>query len=57
MLDARPDTIAAVYNKAIIASDYDFLDQRPKLVALRKTDLEFTKVDALKEIISKAIID
>ena len=53
MIAAQPDTLAGIRNKAMLSLGYDFLARRSELVALRTTDLEFTKDGALKGMIRK----
>ena len=57
MIDAQPDTLAGIRNKAMLSLGYDFLARRSELVALRTTDLEFTKDGALKGMIRKSKTD
>jgi integrase/recombinase XerD len=57
MIDAQLDTLAGVRNKALLSLDYDFLARRSELVALRTTDLEFTRDGALKGMIRKSKTD
>ena len=57
MIDAQPETIAGVRNKALLSLGYDFLARRSELVALRTTDVEFTKDGALKGMIRKSKTD
>ena len=57
MIDAQPDTLAGIRNKALLSVGYDFLARRSELVALRTTDLEFTKDGALKGMIRKSKTD
>ena len=57
MIDALPDTLAGIRNKALLSLGYDFLARRSELVALRTTDLEFTKDGALKGMIRKSKTD
>ena len=57
MIDAQPDTLAGIRNKALLSLGYDFLARRSELVALRTTDLEFTKEGALKGTIRKSKTD
>lgn len=57
MIDAQPDTLAGIRNKAMLSLGYDFLARRSELVALRTIDLEFTKDGALKGIIRKSKTD
>ena len=57
MIDAQPDTLAGIRNKAMLSLGYDFLTRRSELVALRTTDLEFTKDGALKGMIRKSKTD
>ncbi len=57
MIDAQPDTLAGIRNKALLSLGYDFLARRSELVALRATDLEFTKDGALKGMIKKSKTD
>ena len=54
MIDAQPHTLAGIRNKALLSLGYDFLARRSELVALRTTDLEFTKDGALKGMIRKS---
>ena len=54
MIDAQSDTLAGIRNKALLSLGYDFLARRSELVALRTTDLEFTKDGALKGMIRKS---
>ncbi|MDB2520116.1 tyrosine-type recombinase/integrase [Planktomarina temperata] len=57
MIDVQPDTLAGIRNKALLSLGYDFLARRSELVALRETDLEFTKDGALKGMIRKSKTD
>ena len=57
MIDAQSDTLAGVRNKALLSLGYDFLARRSELVALRTSDLEFTKDGALKGMIRKSKTD
>ena len=57
MINAQPDTLAGIRNKALLSVGYDFLARRSELVALRATDLEFTKDGALKGMIRKSKTD
>ena len=57
MIDAQPDTLAGIRNKAMLSLGYDFLARRSELVALRTTDLEFTRDGALKGMIRKSKTD
>ena len=57
MIDAQPNTLAGIRNKAMLSLGYDFLARRSELVALRATDLEFTKDGALKGMIRKSKTD
>ena len=57
MIDAQPDTLTGKRNKAMLSLGYDFLARRSELVALRTTDLEFTKDGALKGMIRKSKTD
>ena len=57
MIDAQPDTLAGIRNKALLSLGYDFLARRSELVTLRTTDLEFTKDGALKGKIRKSKTD
>ena len=57
MIDAQPDTLAGIHNKALLSLGYDFLARRSELVALRTTDLEFTQDGALKGMIRKSKTD
>ena len=57
MIAAQPDTLAGIRNKALLSLGYDFLARRSELVALRTTDLEFTKDGALKGMIRKSKTD
>jgi len=57
MIDAQPNTLAGIRNKALLSLGYDFLTRRSELVALRTTDLEFTQDGALKGMIRKSKTD
>ena len=57
MIDAQPATLAGIRNKAMLSMGYDFLARRSELVALRTSDLEFTKDGALKGMIRKSKTD
>ena len=57
MIDAQADTLAGIRNKALLSLGYDFLARRSELVALRTSDLEFTKDGALKGMIRKSKTD
>lgn len=57
MIAAQPDTLAGVRYKALLSLGYDFLARRSELVALRTTDLKFTKDGALKGMIRKSKTD
>ena len=57
MIEAQPDTLAEIRNKAMLSLGYDFLVRRPELVAVRTTDLEFTQDGALKGMIRKSKTD
>ena len=52
MIDVQPDTLAGIRNKAML-SLVTISARRSELVALRTTDLEFTKDGALKGMIRK----
>ena len=57
MIDAQPNTLAGIRNKAMLSLGYDFLARRSELVALRTTDLEFTQDGTLKGMIRKSKTD
>jgi len=57
IIDAQPDTLAGIRNKAMLSLGYDFLARRSELVALRTSDLEFTKDGALTGMIRKSKTD
>jgi integrase/recombinase XerD len=57
MIDAQPDTLAGIRNKAMLSLGYDFLARRSELVALRTTDLDFMRDGALKGMIRKSKTD
>ncbi|MDC0499760.1 tyrosine-type recombinase/integrase [Paracoccaceae bacterium] len=57
MIDAQPETLAGIRNKAMLSLSYDFLARRSEIVALRTSDLEFTKDGALKGMIRKSKTD
>ena len=57
MIEAQSDTLAGTRNKAMLSLGYDFLARRSELVALRTSDLEFTKDNALKGMIRKSKTD
>ena len=57
MIDVQPDTLAGIRNKTLLSIGYDFLARRSELVALRNSDVEFTKDGALKGKIRKSKTD
>ena len=57
MIDAQPETLAGIRNKALLSLGYDFLARRSELVALRTIDLEFTKDGAMKGMVRKSKTD
>ena len=57
MIEAQSDTRAGVRNKALLSLGCDLFARRSELVALRTTDLEFTKDGALKGVIRKRKTD
>jgi site-specific recombinase XerD len=57
MIDAQPDTLSGIRNRAMLSLGYDLLARRSELVALRTIDLEFTKDGALKGMIRKSKTD
>lgn len=57
MIDAQPTSLVGIRNKAMLSLGYDFLARRSELVALRTTDLEFTKDGALKGMIRRSKTD
>ena len=54
---AQQDTLAGIRNNAMLSLGYDFLARRSELVALRTSDLDFTKDGALKGMIRKSKTD
>lgn len=57
MIEAQSDTLAGMCNKAMLSLGYDLLARRSELVALRTTDLDFTRDRALKGMITKSKAD
>ena len=57
MIDAQPDTLAGVRNRALLSLGYDFLARRSEIIAIRSDDLKFTPDGALKGMIRKSKTD
>ena len=57
MIDAQPDSLAGIRNKAMLSLGYDFLARRSELIALRQDDITFTADGALKGMIRKSKTD
>ena len=57
MIDAQPDTLSGIRNRALLSVGYDFLARRSELVAIRNGDLRFTPDGALKGMIRKSKTD
>ena len=57
MIDALPDTMAGVRNKALLSMGYDFLAHRSELVALQCSDLTLTKDGSLTGMLRKGKAD
>ena len=57
MIDAQPDTLAGIRNRALLSLGYDFLARHSELVAIRNADLRFTPDGALKGMIRKSKTD
>ena len=57
MIDAQPDTLSGIRNRALLSLSYDFLARRSELVAIRNADLRFTPDGALKGMIRKSKTD
>lgn len=57
MIDAQPNTQSGHRNRALISLGYDFLARRSELVALRRSDIEFTQDGALRGIIRRSKSD
>ena len=56
-LEAQPDTLIGLRNRAMIAIGYELLTRRSELVALRVDDLEFREDDTVKVIIRRSKAD
>ena len=57
MIDAQPETLAGIRNRALLSLGYDFLARRSELVGLKTTDIQFTNDGALKGTIRKSKTD
>ena len=57
MINAQPETLAGIRNRALLSLGYDFLARRSELVGLKTADIEFTKDGALKGKIRKSKAD
>ncbi len=56
-LDAQPNTLIGLRNRAMIAIGYELLTRRSELVALRLDDLEFRDDNTIKVIIRRSKAD
>ena len=57
MIDAQPETLTGIRNRALLSLGYDFLARRPELVGMKTEDIEFTDDGALKGTIRKSKTD
>jgi site-specific recombinase XerD len=57
MIDAQPETLTGIRNRALLSVGYDFLSRRSELVGLKTTDIQFTNDGALKGTIRKSKTD
>ena len=57
MIDAQPDTLVGIRNRALLSLGYDFLARRSELVAIQSDDLKFTPDGTLKGVIRKSKTD
>jgi integrase/recombinase XerD len=57
MIDAQPDNLVGIRNRALLSLGYDFLARHSELVAIRRDDLKFTPDGALKGMIRKSKTD
>ena len=48
MIDAQPETLAGIRNRALLSLGYDFLARRSELVGLKTTDIQFTNDGSLR---------
>jgi site-specific recombinase XerD len=56
-LDAQPDTLIGLRNRAMLALGYELLTRRSELVALRVEDIEFRADGTIKAIIRRSKAD
>ena len=56
-LEAQPDTLIGLRNRAMLAAGYELLTRRSELVALRLEDLEFRADGTIKVIIRRSKAD
>ena len=57
MIDAQPETLAGIRNRALLSLGYDFLARRSELVGLKTTDIQFTNDGSLRGTIRKSKTD
>lgn len=57
MIDAQPETLTGIRNRALLSLGYDFLARRSELVGMKTEDIEFTNDGALKATIRKSKTD
>ena len=57
MIEAQPDTMAGVRNRALLSLGYDFLARRSELIAIKTDDIQFTPDGALTGLIRKSKTD
>ena len=57
MIEAQPDTMAGIRNRALLSLGYDFLARRSELIAINTEDIKFTPDGALTGLIRKSKTD
>ena len=57
MIQAQPDSITGVRNRAVLSLGYDFLARRSELITLRASDLTFNSDGSLRGIIRRSKTD
>lgn len=57
MIDAQPETLTGIRNRALLSVGYDFLARRSELVGLKTTDIQFTNDGTLRGTIRKSKTD
>ena len=57
MIDAQPNSLIGIRNRALLSLGYDFLARRSELAQLERGDIEFTSCGGLRAVIRRSKAD